>query len=340
MLKNVPIIYILHFFNIFLLEIEPMRWILPLLLWAQWSWATGNPTSYLTLKDTIIVHIAPDDQKVFNHIVEAKQTLYSLARFYGLDVYQIYDYNPWLRNRVLAVHDTVIVALDEHLLVTTRDGNPNEYVPVFYSVRSSDNLFRIARRYFNQSIETIRALNHLEDNTLSINQKLLVGYISIQGAASVNPVNKPILVNQSIENQESAPILSASKPLSIDESTGLPSEKPSIREEVTELEDAFTAPKISYAYDEQRGVALWNKDIRQKSDLYAMMRDAPIGSTVQITNPMINKTVYAKVIANMPEAVYPDNVCIIVSPGVANLLGAVDSKFFVKVKYLAPQIVK
>ncbi|MEZ4898916.1 MAG: LysM peptidoglycan-binding domain-containing protein [Saprospiraceae bacterium] len=317
-----------------------MRWILPMLLLAQWSWATGNHNNYLTQKDTIIVRVTADEHKVFNHVVEAKQTLYSMARFYGLDVYQIYDYNPWLRTRVLAIHDTVIVPLDERLLVASPEVNPQEYVPVYYAVRSSDNLFRISKIYFNLDVDHIKGLNHLNSNVLSIGQLLLVGYISIQGAASVHPVNKPILVNQSIENQETAPTIASSQPLTIDESSGMPVIKPSIKEEVNELKESFTEPQISYVHDEQRGIALWNKDIRQKTDLYAMHRNAPIGSTVEISNPMINKTVYAKIIANMPEEVYPDNVCIIVSPAVANLLGAVDTKFFVKVKYLAPQIKK
>jgi hypothetical protein len=49
---------------------------------------------------------------------------------------------------------------------------------------------------------------------------------------------------------------------------------------------------------------------------------------------MSGKTVYAKVIGKMPDNAYGNEVVVIVAPSVAKMLGAVDEKFFVKMKYV------
>jgi rare lipoprotein A (peptidoglycan hydrolase) len=66
--------------------------------------------------------------------------------------------------------------------------------------------------------------------------------------------------------------------------------------------------------------------------LYALHRDAAIGTIISVTNPMSNRTVYAKVIARVPDG-YERNVEVILSPEAARKIGALDPKFFVKVKY-------
>lgn len=338
-----------------------------LLFVTQIIWATGNQNQYLTPKDTVIVDVNIDGHKIFKHIIAPKQTLYSLAKFYKLDVYAIYDFNPWLRSKVLGVGDTVSVPIQEQLILKDEEQllGGMEYALVYYQVKKQDNLYQIAKRHFNIPVETLKNRNNIPDHNLSIGQNLLIGWFDLYGG-SANPAQnihpstlhlpvitkeenlKPIsniplgppkpnkeeiaLLNKPIEP---APALSRT-----DEATGK-SEPLGIDEEIEDLKANFEiekAHKISYVFTEQRGVAAWRKDIREKTDLYAIHRTAPVGSTVMVSNPLIKKSVYAKVISQMPEDLYPDNVCVVVSPAVANLLGAVDAHFFVKVRYLSPQI--
>ena len=53
----------------------------------------------------------------------------------------------------------------------------------------------------------------------------------------------------------------------------------------------------------------------------------------RLTNPLKKKTVYAKVIARIPDQAYGDDIVVVLSPSVAKLLGAKDPKFFVELKY-------
>jgi rare lipoprotein A (peptidoglycan hydrolase) len=83
-----------------------------------------------------------------------------------------------------------------------------------------------------------------------------------------------------------------------------------------------------------QGVAVWKKEAREDSDLYALHRYAKINSIVAVKNPMNNRVVYAKVIGKMPDTTYDNNVAVVLSPLAAKLLGAVDPRFFVRVTYL------
>jgi transcription elongation GreA/GreB family factor len=73
--------------------------------------------------------------------------------------------------------------------------------------------------------------------------------------------------------------------------------------------------------------------MKDETDLMAMHRKAEVGSVISIYNPMSRRTVYAKVVGRIPDTVYKDDVIVVVSPLVAKLLGAIDPRFFVKVKY-------
>ena len=84
----------------------------------------------------------------------------------------------------------------------------------------------------------------------------------------------------------------------------------------------------------QNGAAYWQREREMGSDFYALHRLAPVGSIIQITNPMKKKTLYAKVIAPIPDRAYGDDIIVVLSPSVAKLLGAKDPKFFVEIRYL------
>ena len=141
-----------------------------------------DAASYLSESDTVWVKIYPDQQKYFEHVVKPKQTLYSLSKFYGIDILSIYDQNPYLKNDVLDVSDTVKVTLQNTLNQTNIPENESDYAPVYYRVQKKDNLFRIARRYFDLPVKVLMNHNHLKDYNLDINQALLIGWIHLDGA--------------------------------------------------------------------------------------------------------------------------------------------------------------
>lgn len=340
----------LYFFSLFLIS-------------ANFLFANKS-VHYLTENDTVWIKIDPDHGNYFEHEVKPKQTLYSLSKFYGVDMLSIFDQNPYLKEEVLGVNDIVKVAIHNTLIQTVKPQNVTEYAPVYYKVNKKDNLFRIARRYFDLPVKKLMEHNQLEDYNLDIGQPLLIGWIPLEGARNaekeggIAPQDQENLMGP-FEIKYQVDQILASKPednpskeeLKVTvENPGSPESdeiKPPvspIKNEIAELKNSFeekqetpSEEKIKLSYFEERGVAHWSRDIKHKTDLYVLHKSAPVGSTVQVTNPIINKSIYAKVIAPLPESMYPEKVKVIVSPAVANLLGAVDAQFFVKVKYLAPE---
>ena len=67
--------------------------------------------------------------------------------------------------------------------------------------------------------------------------------------------------------------------------------------------------------------------------MYALHREAAIGTVIQVINPMGGHPVYAKVIGRIPEG-YERNIEVVLSPEAARKIGARDPKFFVRVKFL------
>jgi hypothetical protein len=102
---------------------------------------------------------------------------------------------------------------------------------------------------------------------------------------------------------------------------------------VSTNEEEDNEPLHILKYHKDSGVALWNKHSRVKG-VYVLSNDAALNSMIEISNPMVQRKIFAKVIGNIPTNTYPDNVKVVLSPEAAMTLGALDSSFFVKLHYL------
>ncbi len=272
-----------------------------LLLFSGSLAATGDSLNYLTAKDTIFLSIGPFEEKYFEHVIEPKQTLYSLAGFYGLSVEELYYLNPGLKDQTVKAGMPIRVPIPNAAIKRYMESGfrPQDNAPVFYVARKGDTMFRIAKVYFRMPLELLMARNNMDGHNLKEGQQLHVGWISIQG------------IPDSLRQHAGGPLArrnAALKKIYMYESAG------------------------KRQYDEQ-GVAFWKKASKEDSDLYALHRHAPANSIIEVFNPMARRTVYVKVIGKVPDTAYRDEVVVVLSPLAAKLLGAIDPRFFVKVKY-------
>lgn len=96
------------------------------------------------------------------YIVKSGDTLYSIAKKYGLTVDELKKMNN-LSSNTLSINQKLLVGND----MSTDDNY------VVYVVKSGDTLWGIASKY-NTSVDKIKDINNLNSNNLSIGQKLLV----------------------------------------------------------------------------------------------------------------------------------------------------------------------
>lgn len=102
------------------------------------------------------------------YVVKKGDSLWSIARKYGLSVAELKALNN-LSSNTLHIGDTLLVSS----VNSTDDNISDEY----YTVKSGDTLWGIARKY-NMSVNDLKSLNNLSSNNLSIGQKLIVSKAS------------------------------------------------------------------------------------------------------------------------------------------------------------------
>lgn len=254
--------------------------------------------SLLTYKDSLFLSVA-EGKKFLLHPVKAKQTLFSIARYYGLSLEELFEYNTHFRtDPTLRTGTRVKIPIPNRALKRYKNSKfvVSKNVPVYYVVQAGDNLYQICKRNFGMPVDSISKRNKLKDNNIRPGQLLLVAWMGVEGI----PV-------------EWRPARSFTKN--------------------DAMKERYDEEKKRKKEGISQGVCFWQKDSKEKGDLYAMHREAEIGSTMAVTNPMGGRTVYAKVIGRIPSG-YESNIEVILSPEAARTLGARDPRFFVKVKFL------
>ncbi len=265
---------------------------------------TGDSTRYISPEDTIFLTIGKYQQKIFHHEIEKGQTLYSLSKFYGLSLDEVYLYNPQLLEQVLAPQQRISIPIPNRAIIryTPPDFQRDQHAPIFYVVKKGDTFFSISTRLFKMPMDTIALRNNLTSASLSIGQRLFIGWFNING------------VPESYRKFRGNPEWQGSHHLR--------------GRYIKSKARAIDREKL------EQGVAYWQKNTGAESDLYALHRKAPLNSVIAVTNPMNKRKVYAKVIGRIPENVYSSDVIVVISPKVAEFLGAKDPRFFVKLRYL------
>lgn len=264
--------------------------------------ATGDSLHYLTPKDTIFLYLS-GGEKIFEHKLEHKQTLYSLSKFYGLSLNDLYFYNPELSGpQGPEIGQGIRIPIPNRAIQRyyPPDYSRWDYIPVFYVVQPGETLYRICKEYFKMPIDTVMRRNHLIDNQLSVGQSLHVGWMSLHGIPDSLRVHGGIMA-------------------------GLNSEFGRIYQQ-----EYFSKKEFA-----QQGAAQWPKDdkLNTGGGLFALHNEAPLRSVIAVTNPMTHRTIYVQVIGRIPDW-YEQNVIVVLSPAVARALGAIDPSFFVHIKYL------
>ena len=271
--------------------------VLPAMAMAQ-NEAKETTAPLLTAKDSLFLTVS-NGKKFVSHTVKAKQTMFSIGRYYSLTLEELYEHNPQFRtDPTLRTGMRMKIPIPNMAIkrYKTKKFVASKNTPIYYKVLEGDNLYQICKRYFDMPVDSIAKRNGLKNSSIRPGQVLLVAWMGTEG---VLPEWRP--VRQSTES---------------DALKGKYDEARTKRKEV-----------------DSQGVCFWQKDSKEKGDLYALHREAAIGTPICITNPMGGRAVFAKVIGRIPEG-YERNIEVVLSPEAARNIGARDPKFFVKVKFL------
>lgn len=284
-----------------------------------------------------------NNKKVILYKVEPKDNYYSIARRYKVSPKTIIELNGIKSLQIGSVVKvpTAIDFTDEKLIpppvtkpttsankaekpVSTKQENAtvkpdnqqikqtNQTALVDYKVGPKETLFAISRK-FNTTVDELKSLNNLTGNSLSSGQTIKVRY----GTAS---------------DQYIPPT-----PVKLPNTSGHQSDSTEI-DSTRNASDRLRVPaKYGLREIDEHGIALTIDDANvDATKMLALHRTAPIGTVVKITNPMTNKSTFAKVVGKFNENDSTKDAIIIVTKATATLVGALDQRFQVNIVYGIP----
>lgn len=233
------------------------------------------------------------DQKPYIHYkVKKSETLFGISRGLGFTLDELIQFNGPDFSPVI-FEDQIIKLPLAHDRIAEKAVEP--YFEIYYNVKAKDNLFSISHRSLNVPISQLQKLNNSPES-IQIGDKLLVGYLNLK-LKTDDPEIHPNLIEPS-EDEAKGPMLESAK---------------------------------TYEF-KSRGLAIKATSELGVGRFFALHNTARLDSYILITNPILNRTITAKVIGRIPP-VYEKSVEIVVSPEAGHILGAVDHRFFVSLQY-------
>jgi peptidoglycan endopeptidase LytF len=166
---------------------------------------------------------------------------------------------------------------------------------IVHTVASNETIYSIATSY-NMTMDQVKAKNNLTGNALRIGQKLL-----IKGQyGKTRPIEAGTDTISSITD-------------------------PSLR---------YAASRYGLNQIDERGTAISIQDADlDPTKMLVLHRTAPIGTVMKITNPMSNRSTFAKVVGKFTENESTKDVVIVMTHAVAEALGALDKRFYCNITY-------
>jgi len=272
-------------------------------------------------------------KKIILHKLESKESYYSLARKYNLKPKDIIDFNA---NKSLKAGDVIKIPtgkpfekIASRAVTPEPISNDADQAPkdggtaissqntefIEYKVGTKETLFAISKR-FGVSVDAIKKANNLTDNSLKADQIIKIPNTAIEKAATDPNIAKKVISDEELN-------------------TGKTEQVTADEDDIEEpKEDSTPANRYGIKQVTANGIGIWMDDLNgETGKMLALHNTAPVGTVVKITNPMTNRTTYAKVVGKFNETSENKDAIIVISKSVASLIGVIDRRFRVNISY-------
>lgn len=283
------------------------------------------------------------------HTIAPKETWYSLGRMYNLPPAELASFNRVPMSRPLDIGQLVKIPLTAaNFSQDGRKGADEVLVPVYHIVQPREWMYRISVNHNKVPIERLEEWNNISRDNAKAGTKLIVGYLKVkegnlaQGVSPASaPASRPAAAASSTARNE--PAATAQRPATGSGSFSGASARhePAVsRQPPAGNSAAGAGGYFRSQYTAQRaqnfsGVAGIFKSTSgwQDGKYYALISNVTVGTIIRITYPQTNKSVYAKVLGELPDMKESAGLRIRISDSAASELGAVNGKFSVDISY-------
>ncbi|MFZ6665322.1 LysM peptidoglycan-binding domain-containing protein [Peijinzhouia sedimentorum] len=250
------------------------------------------------------------DGKVLVHYkVGEKETLFSIAKQYESTMYDIIQLNPGadqgLRfGQILKVPYNKPFTPKSERVVTAE-------IPVnrVHKVGPAETIFSISRKY-GVNVADIRRWNGLKNDNIGIGQSIVV-------AAPPSELVADTRSTPTVNQQSSI-------------STPMPQEE-EFTYEIGRVPVNETGKNMRVS---EKGIAEVITGTGESAKFLALHKSAPVGTIIQVTNPMNNISIFVRVIGKLPPTGENDKIVIKLSQSAYERLNAIDKKFLVDLSYI------
>ena len=290
------------------------------------------------------------------HPVSAKDTWYSIGRLYNINPKEAAGYNGTTIEKPLPVGQQLKIPLTSANFSQDGVKNPDEvFVPLYHTVQPKEWMYRISVNHNKVPIETLEKWNNISRDNATAGTKLIVGYLKVKQSQSA-------LVTGASTSATTVAAPKEPQSPKKEEIVKKPEPAPAKNEEVAKKEQPTSPPVVTTVskkeenvdsraninhkggyfktqYDavgkSESGVSGVFKSTSGWNDgkYYALMNNVPVGTIVRVNFPSTNKSIYAKVLGNLPDMKESSGLTIRISDAAATELGAGNAKFTVDVKY-------
>lgn len=246
-----------------------------------------------------------------SHKVAVKETWYSIGQAYNLSAKELASYNKSAIDKPLETGQSLKVPLtSSNFSQNDPSGDVDKLVPVYHIVGEKEWMYRISVNHNKVPVEKLEKWNGISRDNAKAGTRLIVGYLTLKGDNSV--ASQP-----PAEIKKTEPVATVPKKNSPPKGGGY------FRDQYEESGKASS------------GVAGIFKSTSGWSDgkYYALMNNVVVGTIVKIIFPQTNKTIYAKVLGELPEMKESTGLALRISDAAASELGAANNKFSVDVRY-------
>lgn len=272
--------------------------------------------------------VAPKDAKV--HVVQQSETLFSIARMYGISTADIKRWNN-LADNTIGIGDKLYI---KQGFATAQEPKPSEAIrPATngktHTVQPSETLYSIGRLY-GVGVADLKKWNNLRGNEISIGQVLVVGSATSSGQQTTHKeANSSML--PAIDSKPQDDVIVSVQPSTPESSATEIKSAPS-----STLYNIDSDVKTTYENKKivETGFAEVIEGSSDTKKYLALHKSAPVGTIMQVRNEMNNQTVFVRVVGTIPETGNNNKVLIKISKKAFDRLGSVDAKFPVEISYI------
>lgn len=289
------------------------------------------------------------------HKVVPKENWYSVGRLYNISPKEIAPFNNSSLSTPLSIGQQLKIPLTEINFSQSGEKEADEsLVPVYHTFQPNESLNKISASYNAVPVSSLEAWNNFKKENAKAGTRLIIGYLKVKtslsalatNAKNVSPVaiNKESVTDETIvapvkENKKVSTPPEKKQPVSqVDNTSTVAENKIQARNTMSSNHNGsggFFIGEYNEGSKSTTGTAGTFKSTSgwQDGKYYALMNNVQVGTIVKVIAPATQKSVYAKVLGQLPDMKESDGLTIRISNAAASELGEPEGKFSVQVRY-------